>query len=159
MKAKNIYKIKSVAVWLVLDDPEYSGKVVLQKRASTENNKKQSFVGVYQPAINGKIENKETIISAINREAKEELGPNFKLPKIKLFDKSEYIFKGEKCLGYNYYGKITKINFKKIILHKAAEKLILVDKLVLQSNKEIVLFADQLQALNKLFVILENQSH
>ena len=94
-KEANKNKIESVAVWLIIEDGCNTGKIALQKRSEKDGKKIQSFPFICQPTFNGKLEIGESVENAIQREAEEELGKEFKIPNdLGLFDTTNYEFKG-----------------------------------------------------------------
>ena len=158
--------MESVAIWLILIDGLNKGKVALQKRTEKDGDKLQSFPYILQPTWNGKLEQGENIQEAIKREAKEELGVNFKVPEgIRLFYTSEYEFKGALSKSYNFSSPVLEQEINVIKLHSGAEsKFIFVSKDDLSkikicgehgvdARKDWVLFKDQYEALKKLFEI------
>ena len=87
---------------------------------------------------------------------------NFKLPKLKLFYKSEYKINNKEVLCYNFSGQISEDKLLKIQLHsgvlpnfKFIGKNDFSNLLAYNNNtnpkEQLVLFTDQLQALQELF--------
>ncbi|KKP32683.1 MAG: hypothetical protein A2312_03845 [Candidatus Staskawiczbacteria bacterium RIFOXYB2_FULL_32_9] len=166
-KEANKNKIESVAVWLIIENGKNASKVALQKRSEKDGKKVQSFPFICQPTFNGKLEIGESVENAMQREAMEELGKNFKLPNdLGLFDTAKYEFKGILAVSYNFYAKISEKDLQTIKLHSAAmSELVFVGKDDLSKikttedknanpKKEIVMFKDQYLAIKKLFSIL-----
>ncbi len=167
----NKNKIESVAVWLIMEDGVNANKILLQQRSEKDNKKIQSFPFVCQPTFNGKTEPRESIEEAMQREAREELGENFKLPNdLSLFDTTNYEFlptgkagKNIPAASYNFYAKIKEKDLQNINLHSGAvPELIFISKNDLLKIKttedktanpkeEIIMFKDQLATLQKLF--------
>jgi ADP-ribose pyrophosphatase YjhB (NUDIX family) len=159
-------KNESIAVWLILSDGENMGKVALQRRSLRDGKKMQSFPYVFQPTWNGKLNLEEDVGGALIREAKEELGPKFRIPELKLFCKEEYVLKSKTYTAYNYFGFISEKNLLKTELHSAAEpgfyflgkedffKIKFAEEQKVDPKKEIVLFRDQHETLKKLFQII-----
>jgi len=155
--------MKSISVWLILKDGQNTGKVALQRRAEKDGNKIQSFPFVFQATVSGKIEAGETPKQATIRETAEELGANFTLPQLKEFYIAKYKFKGLPSSTYNYYGRISEKNLQTVQLHSGVfPQLFFIGKNELPKIKttsdktanlkcDIVLFPDQLDALQKLF--------
>lgn len=154
--------MKTVSVWLIIKDGANAGKVPLQRRAKKDNGKPQSFPFIFQPIVNGKLESGETAEQAVGREAQEELGSSFTLPKLEFFYKEEYNCNGKPAIAYNFKGQISEKDLQNIKLHSGAfPELFFIGKTDLPNikttesdanpQKEIVLFPDQLTALKKLF--------
>jgi 8-oxo-dGTP pyrophosphatase MutT (NUDIX family) len=154
---------KSVAVWLI--NPA-TGKVLLQKR-----NESESRPFVCQPTWNGKFESGEDTMTALKREAEEELGSvfytTFDFTKLVLFGSDEYSFDGKNFTSYNFWGTITNEQLKSVVLHESAEPQFIAvgvedlpkvksnDDKTADPKKDVVLFEDQYQALKKLFSLKE----
>jgi ADP-ribose pyrophosphatase YjhB (NUDIX family) len=149
---------KSVAVWLI---DLVAKKVLLQKRSGKEDGRYQSFIGICQPAWNGKLEEGEELMDAVKREAKEELGESFAsafdFSSLKVFDEKQYSFNGKSFLGYNYWGVATKEQLSLVNLHKAAESEFVRIGSIREATKAygITMFEDQFQTLKKLFSLKE----
>lgn len=163
-KEANKNKIESVAVWLIIENGKNASKVALQKRSEKDRKKIQSFPFVCQPTFNGKLEVGESVENAMQREAEEELGKDFKLPNdLGLFDTTNYEFKGIPAVSYNFYAKIQEKDLQNIKLHSAAmpelifvgkddlTKIKTTDDKTANPKKEIVMFKDQFETLKKLF--------
>lgn len=164
-------KIKNVAVWLIIENGKNANKVALQKRSDKDGRKVQSFPFICQPTFNGKIEIGESVENAMQREGKEELGKDFKLPNdLGLFDTTNYEFlpankvgKGFPAVSYNFYAKIQEKDLQNIKLHSSAfpelifigkndlAKIKTTDDKTINPKKEIVMFKDQFETLKKLF--------
>jgi len=161
MEIQNIKQ--SISVWLILKDGLNKGKVVLQQRAEKDKGKIQSFPFILQATISGKIEPSETIQETIIRETQEELGSNFTLPQLKEFYITEYEMNNKKVICHNFSGQILENDLQKIQLHSGAlpnfkfiGKNDFSNLLAYNNNtnpkEQLVLFADQLEALKKLFI-------
>jgi len=159
-KEANKNKIESVAVWLIIENGKNASKVALQKRSEKDGKKVQSFPFICQPTFNGKLEIGESVENAMQREAMEELGKNFKLPNdLGLFDTAKYEFKGILAVSYNFYAKISEKDLQTIKLHSAVgkddlSKIKTTEDKNANPKKEIVMFKDQYLAIKKLFSIL-----
>ena len=149
---------KSVAVWLISIEDK---KILLQKRSASDNGKSQSFVGICQPTWNGIMEEDEDVMSAVKREAEEELGAEFAqafdFSTLKLFDESEYFSNGKKYTGYSYWGVVNSTQLASVVLHGGAEPEFIKIGSAQEANQAsgITLFDDQYQALKKLFSLKE----
>jgi ADP-ribose pyrophosphatase YjhB (NUDIX family) len=152
-------KNKSVSVWLKLTDGPNKGKFALQKR----NEKEIRFQFVCQPTWAGKVEENESVETAIERECEEELGKNFKdnfdFSELNFIGTQEYSFRGDNWQSYNYLGQITEQKLRLAKLHDQAEsRFIFTDKqdkvFDVKSGKsprfDIVLFDDQYKIFKKL---------
>jgi len=163
LEEKNGKKIiKTVAVWLIVKDGLQAGKIALQKRLAFND---QPNSGICQPTWNGKLEDSESLLDAIKREAKEELGESFynsfDFSKLTQFGFDSFNFKGEKFISYNFIGNITEDQIKKIIMHQQAlPDFIFISKEDLNkvkskndasanTKKDVVLFDDQYHFLVK----------
>jgi ADP-ribose pyrophosphatase YjhB (NUDIX family) len=166
-KEINKNKIKSVAVWLIVENGKNKGKIALQKRSEKDGKKFQSFPFICQPTFNGKLEIGESVENAMQREAKEELGKDFKLPNdLSLFDTTNYEFKGTPAVSYNFYAKIQEKDLHSFKLHLGAMpelifvgkndllKIKTIDDKTIDPKEEIVMFKDQYLTLKKLLSIL-----
>jgi ADP-ribose pyrophosphatase YjhB (NUDIX family) len=152
-------KNKSISVWLELVNGPNKGKFALQKR----NEKEIRFQFVCQATWAGKVEENESIETAIERECEEELGENFKnnfdFSAIKFIGTQKYAFRGEYWQSYNYLGKIKQEDLQRAQLHAEAEsQFIFADKqdkvFDIKSGKsprfDIVMFDDQYKIFKKL---------
>lgn len=151
--------IKTISVWLQLEDGANKGKFVLQRR-STENN---SFHFVCQATWSGKIDGSESIEQAVRRECEEELGEQFykkfNFSLLKNLAEKNFKIGNDNCVAYNYFGTIKESALKMVKFHKEVmPELLFVDKndilCRLDSKKDpkcnIVLFNDQYEILQLL---------
>lgn len=150
---------KSVSVWLELIDGSNKGKFALQKRSEREIR----FQFVCQPTWAGKVEEGESIETAVERECEEELGKNFKdnfdFSALRFIGAQKYAFRGRYWQSYNYLGKITQQKLELSKLHTEAEPgFIFANKqdrvFDMKSAKsprfDIVLFDDQYKIFKKI---------
>ena len=150
---------KSISVWLILQDGENKGKVVLQKR----NNKNKSFPYICQGTWAGKVEDRESLENAIKRECKEELGTDFLkryiFSELFPFAKSNFKINGVKWVCFHYIGKTNQSLLLRARIHKEAfKKFVFIDEdsltYQIKSGKNpknnIVFFDDQYKIVKKL---------
>jgi ADP-ribose pyrophosphatase YjhB (NUDIX family) len=150
---------KSISVWLELIDGSNKGKFALQKRGEKE----VRFLFVCQPTWAGKVEENESVETAIERECEEELGKNFKdnfdFSALKFVGTQKYTFRGEYWQSYNYLGKIKQQDLELAQLHSEAEPQFIFagkqDKVFdIKSAKspkfDVVLFDDQYKIFKKI---------
>ncbi|MDO8264931.1 MAG: NUDIX hydrolase [Candidatus Parcubacteria bacterium] len=171
-------KTESVAVWLIVKDGLNAGMVLLQQRAETEIENgieiPQSNPYICQPSWNEKLEPGESLMDAVIRGAKEELGEEFQKYfnpyELIMFSVSPYTYKGKPAIGYNYVGLISSGQLEKVKLHKGARNQVFktvcksdhivslgevhcskYPKEVKDERSTVVLFPDQHNALQSLF--------
>lgn len=166
MKIEDAKSKKSVGVWLIASDGPLAGKVILQQRAEKENNRPQSSPFICQPTINEKLENRETLTTAIERGFREELGyefaERFDYNSLVLFFVAQYSINGDQWVGYNFLGLVSQdqLNYAKV--HSGMrENFVAIESADLEKikskkngadpKKNIVLFQDQYAALLNLF--------
>ena len=150
---------KAISVWLILQDGENKGKVVLQKRSS-----KDSFPFVCQATWAGKVEQGEDESEALVRECREELGENFcerlEFPEFQFICKGAFRMKGIDWESYNYFGKISEEVLKFVKMHDGAfNNFVYLSQgdefYPVESGKNpeenVVLFDDQYVVLKKIF--------
>jgi 8-oxo-dGTP pyrophosphatase MutT (NUDIX family) len=170
---------KSVAVWLICEDGSLAGKVLLQQRAETKTEegteKPQSNPYVCQPTWNGKVEKSETIPEVTKKEAKEELGEDFAhcfdFSSLDLFYTERYSFRGETYRCYNFVGLVTQKQLELVKLHAGAlsefigvnsrnlPKIEILGTPEADPKTQIVLFEDQYNALETLFILKEKLAY
>lgn len=152
---------KNIGVWLVISDGPKKGNILLQQRAKNET----SFPYLCQPTWNGKVEEGETLDQAIRREAQEELGDRFIKSfdfDLKPFDVKDFFYNGQKSVCYNFVGKISQSQLGLVKLHLlSTPHFISISKKDMPKikalrpgidpKKQITLFEDQHQSLEKLF--------
>jgi len=154
---------KTISVWLVMENGENAGKVLLQKRSANEKN----FPNIHQATWAGKadiIDNKlEDTLDTIKRECLEELGEDF----YKNFDFNN--LSALACSGCidgetswecsNYFGKINEELLSLAQLHEDAHpNFVFIGmkdefypiKSGNNPEKDIVLFNDQYKILKEL---------
>ncbi len=154
-------KRKSISVWIVLKDGKNKGKIALQRRSPRDI----SFHYIYQATWSGKGEVGESVMDAVKRECKEELGQNFyenfNFLKLKLVLKEKFIWENTDEIWdrYNYTYEINETRLNTAKLHDGAfDKFTFVEKETLfypinskkNPKNNIVLFNDQYKILNKL---------
>lgn len=154
---------KSVAVWLILKDGKNAGKVLLQQRAKIEiirgKRKPQFAPFVCQSTWNEKVEREESLIEAVKRGAKEELGEqfarDFDFKSLKMFNKSNYTFKKRKMTSYDFVGVVSQRQLKKVKLHPGAmPKFILAGR---EDKENLKIFGEKNAAPPKQIVLFKNQ--
>jgi isopentenyldiphosphate isomerase len=153
-------KKNTISVWLIMEDGQNMGKIVLQRRSPEEKN----YPYIYQSSWAGKIEPGENNMAAIKRECAEELGnifhDNFDFSKLIELKKSSSIKGDIEWVCFNYFGKVNENLLNKVKMHDDAySEFIFVndDNLVysVKSGKDpknnIVLFDDQYEILKNIF--------
>ncbi|MCK4781813.1 NUDIX hydrolase [Candidatus Parcubacteria bacterium] len=157
--------------YVTIADGKEKKKVVLTRRA---NNGKQTFPGVYQCSANGIIEDRENVFGCLERETREELGDKF-VQTVNVYNSKEI---HEECYEYNDIDgkhaevdaccRMLEIQKKQVDLIELSEEH---DKIIIigaedmskiktkaevketgfNPDEEIVMFPDQLRALEKVF--------
>jgi isopentenyldiphosphate isomerase len=140
---------KTISVWLILTDGENHNKVVLQKRSSKEKN----YPSICQATWAGKIEDNESVESAIERECREELGvelyKNFDFSGLKFFSKNNFYFKEKEWTCYNYVGEITQKILDLAKIHSdAMPEFVFAGK---ENIDNLILFKDQYEVLKNIY--------
>ena len=155
-------KRNSVAIWLVMTDGLMKGKVPLQRRSDKE----PTFAYICQPTWNGWVEDGETLMDAVKREATEELGEEFAnsvdFNSLELFDQREFNYKDDKAVCNSYRGRLSIRQIDLISMHDFSEpEFVFIgledianikpfDKEI-NAKEQLTLFKDQYEALLKLF--------
>ena len=120
-KPNNEKTRKSVAVWLIIKDGLHPRKISLQKRLSATS---QSNSGICQPTWNEKLEEGESLIDAVKRGAKEELGEdfynNFNFSSLVQSGFETFNFKGSRFISYNFVGSVAENQLKTVKMHQQA---------------------------------------
>jgi len=150
---------KTISVWLIVEDGENKGKIVLQRRSAKE----KKFPFVYQSTWAGKVEEGETDEEAVERECCEELGKDFcdkfNFSAITKLEKSSSTKDDTVWDCSNYLGKVSTELLKNVKMHEDAypEFVFVNDKdliypITLGKNPQdnIVLFDDQYKILKNI---------
>ena len=162
-----IVKEKARSVGIFFMDKDWNA--ILVRRSITYD--RHSNQGVYQPSVNGGIEDEdnEDLLKTLNREIEEELGEKFAETLnpsfFVLIDKNIYYNRKTRAINWTYLGDITEKQIELIELSEESDKIIRVGRNDLDKiktvkevketgfdpDKEIVMFIGNFGTLKKIF--------